>query len=95
MQVTSGFSFERLDNRWRKVSVSLNIDDLLRLVEEGFFPGWQVGDPPFVVDAEGKNVSTAELFKALMKTADRYVIVQMAKEGAMTHDEAKKQIAAL
>lgn len=95
MQVTSGFSFERPDNRWRKVSVSLNMDDLLRLVGEGFFPAWNLAAGPSVIDMSGDPVSTADLFKALMKTADRYVIAQMAKEGALSHDEAKKQIDAL
>lgn len=100
MQIVSGMSWEQPDGTWRKLSVSLDSWDLQRMVSEGKVAGASIESVEEVtgrakIVKDGKPLTTEEAYKTLQKQADRLLIYQMAKDGAMKPEEAARQIQAL
>lgn len=102
MNITSGITAKAPDESFRKLSVSLDWNDLLRLVDEGKVPGWKLdtrlsmlGDGTsriVVVNDDGQEMPVTTAWDWLRRWGDRLLIVHMAREGLLSGESALAQI---
>jgi hypothetical protein len=96
VNVGRNFSFEK-DGIWRKIVISLNRDDLLRLVADKKVEGYRVelvGEAKMlaVLDDQNEAMPVAEQFTVLNAYADYLGLRQMALEGGATNEYVLEQI---
>lgn len=91
MNATSGISSELGDRSWRKISINLTDRDLFQAVRDGRVPGWTV-EGEELRDDSGSVPPMTEQFRHLMRLADTLLLLQMAREGMLTKEEAQRRV---
>lgn len=106
MHITSGITVQTPDGSFRKITTSLDWNDLLRLVDEKKVPGYRLGVAESLIEGQpdrvvvensdsGEEIGALVAWDILRRWADRLVIVHMAADGLLSAEEAHSQIAEL
>lgn len=101
VNVSVGTTAQGTDGAWHKLGVSLDYNDMLRLVAEGNVPGYSLIPAKgtdgtlrvTIQNAEGKEMSLVMVWHELRKAADKLLIAHQLQEGIITQEQAKAMIA--